>query len=239
MMNIAGKITAKNRDALGQPPATIAFIGDSVTQGCFECDYNPAVGFFGPTEPENGFAMRLGRMLHRLCPSAQINIINAGIGGDKAEGGLARFDRDVAPYHPDLVVVGYALNDAGHGPDYLPTYIASLKGIFEKSAALGAECILLTPNLMNDSVSPYLTDEVLRNTAQAFMVNNNLELYVTAARELAAAHGIPVCDVYARWRAWQAAGVNITELLANKLNHPIRELHEMTAYLLMETIFHA
>ncbi len=237
-MNIAQKITAKCNDAFANPPVTIAFIGDSVTQGCFECDYSPEAGYFGPTEPEEAFAAKLGRMLHRLCPAAQINIINAGIGGDKAEGGLARFDRDVAPFHPDLVVIGYALNDCGHGPDYLDTYRAALRGLIEKSKALGAECILLTPNLMNDRVSPYLQKESLIGTARAF-IHNHLDAYVTAARAIAAEEDVPVCDVYARWKAWQAAGVNTTELLANKLNHPLRELHDMTAYLLMETIFTA
>ncbi len=235
-MKFTEKLIARQNDQFGNPPATIAFLGDSVTQGCFECYYDPAVGFFGPCEYENSFAEHLRHFLLMLCPNAQINVINAGIGGDKATGGLARFDRDVAPYHPDLVVVGYALNDSGHGKEGLAEYKAALSGLVEKIHAMGAECILLTPNSMNDRVSPHLTDPVMKNAAAAF-IHVDLDLYVNTMREVAATYGVPVCDVYARWQAWRRAGVNVTELLSNKLNHPVRELHRFTAYLLSETIF--
>ena len=33
------------------------------------------------------------------------------------------------------------------------------------------------------------------------------------------------------------SGVDVTELLSNKLNHPIREFHYYTAIKLLETIF--
>ena len=57
-----------------------------------------------------------------------------------------------------------------------------------------------------------------------------------AAKETAAAHGVTVCDCYAKWKAMAAAGVNVTELLANKVNHPIRELTGLFAYSLLETM---
>ncbi len=238
MMQIAKKITERQFDQHGKPPVTIAFIGDSVTQGCFECDYTPEAGFFGPCEYVNGFANHLLNFLHLLCPTAQINLINAGIGGDSAPGGLARFDRDVAAFHPDLVVIGFALNDAGHGAAGLESYKAAMSGLVEKTLALGAECIVLTPNSMNDRVSPSLHNEVMQTAAASFM-NVDLDSYVETAKAVAAEHGVPVCDVYAKWKSWRAAGVNVTELLSNKLNHPVRELHHLTAMLLAETIFEA
>ncbi len=237
-MKITEKLTARQNDPMGQPPVTIAFLGDSVTQGCFECYYDESVGYFGPCEYENSFAEHLRHFLLLLCPNAQINIINAGIGGDSAPGGLGRFDRDVAPFHPDLVVVGYALNDSGHGKDGLARYKTALSGIVDKVTAIDAECILLTPNSMNDRVSPSLTDPHMRAAAAAF-VQVDLDSYVDTARAVARDHGVPVCDVYAKWQAWKRAGVNVTELLSNKLNHPVRELHRLVAYLLAETIFEA
>jgi hypothetical protein len=38
------------------------------------------------------------------------------------------------------------------------------------------------------------------------------------------------------WEAMARAGVNTTELLANKLNHPIREIHYYMAMKIIETI---
>ncbi len=237
-MHIVSKLVNRNSNPMGNPPVTIVCIGDSVTQGCFECEYSPEIGYFGSCEYEHSFAAHLRNFLLLLCPAAQINLINAGIGGDSAPGGLGRFDRDVAPFHPDLVIIGFALNDSGRGPAGIPAYKEALAGLVEKTHALGAECILLTPNAMNDRVSPYLKNETMIAAARSFM-NVDLELYVTALREVAASYDVPVCDVYAKWQTWQKAGVNVTELLANKLNHPVRDLHHMTAYLLAETIFEA
>lgn len=48
--------------------------------------------------------------------------------------------------------------------------------------------------------------------------------------------GVPVCDVYARWKSLYSYGADITELLANYINHPIREMNRLSAYLLVETM---
>ena len=50
-----------------------------------------------------------------------------------------------------------------------------------------------------------------------------------AARAVAAERGIPVCDCYARWQAMYAAGFDVTDHLANYVNHPTRELHQLFA----------
>lgn len=63
-----------------------------------------------------------------------------------------------------------------------------------------------------------------------------LDKYFEAAKETAAAHNVTVCDCYTKWKLMAAAGVNITELLANKLNHPIRELTALFAWSLLETM---
>ena len=36
-MKFARLLAAKNDDILNAPPVTAAFLGDSVTHGCFEC----------------------------------------------------------------------------------------------------------------------------------------------------------------------------------------------------------
>lgn len=48
-----------------------------------------------------------------LYPEVPVNIVNAGISGDCAEGGLKRLERDVLSYNPDLIVVCYGLNEVG------------------------------------------------------------------------------------------------------------------------------
>lgn len=67
-----------------------------------------------------------------LYPEVPVNIVNAGISGDCAEGGLKRLERDVLSYNPDLIVVCYGLNEVGKSKDGLDLYINSLWGIFTK-----------------------------------------------------------------------------------------------------------
>ena len=191
-------------------------------------------------EPSAAFGEEVKRIFGILYPKVQINIINSGISGDSAPNGLARFERDIAPFSPDLVVVGYGLNDSGAGTDGIPRYTEAMDGILGKIAAIGAEAIVLTPNMMNTDVSPHLRDELFVDLAKRFAVIQNegiLDRYAEAARETAKRRNVRVCDIYAKWKAMAAGGVNVTELLANKLNHPTRELTRMTAYSLVETMF--
>ena len=48
---------------------------------------------------------------------------------------------------------------------------------------------------------------------------------------------IKVCDVRKTWKLMKDNNVDTTELLANKLNHPVRELHYYMAIKLLEKIF--
>ncbi len=236
-MKILEKIAAKNGDIYGAKPVTIVFFGDSVTQGCFEA-YKKGERVETAFDQEQAYSVKVKKILNYLYPSAQVNIINSGISGDNAVNGSKRFARDVAPYAPDLVVVGFALNDSTRGESGKGAYAQALSEIFEKTKALGAECILLTPNMMNDRVSPHIHDEFIKGLANTFM-KVALQEYVELAKATAKAHGVPVCDVYDTWRQMQAYGVDITELLANKLNHPTREMHWLIAYQLLQTMMKA
>lgn len=70
----------------------------------------------------SAYSTHVREILNILYPSVQINIINSGISGDNAINGLTRIDRDVLSYHPDLVVVGFALNDSCVGESGLENY---------------------------------------------------------------------------------------------------------------------
>lgn len=90
---------------------TIAFLGDSVTQGCFEI-YETEQGYVETIfDKSSAYHKRLEEMPSMLYPNVPINIINAGISGDTSWGGAERLDRDVLSHNPDLVVVCFGLND--------------------------------------------------------------------------------------------------------------------------------
>ena len=239
-MKIIEKLSTKNENIYGAEPVTIAFLGDSVTHGCFECFTNEKGQIDTRFDAKSAYSTRLWEMLHTLFPSAQINVVNSGVSGDSARGGNGRFERDVKKYSPDLVVVSFGLNDAGGGDEKLPEYTENLARIFEKTNDIGAECIFLTENMMCEKVSCHLHDDKLRGYAERFSETQNsgmLKKYFDAAKDVAAAHGVRVCDIYSAWEKMSAAGVNTTELLSNRLNHPTAELHYYTAVKLLETIF--
>ncbi len=238
-MKIIEKIAKKSADIFTNPPVTIAFLGDSVTQGCFELYRTNENTLQTVFDYESSIARNLEKMLHFLYTSAQVNVINSGISGDSAVGGLSRFDRDIAPFHPDLVIVGYALNDCGGGDDGLEIYKSSLRAIFTKISELGAEAIFLTPNMMNTEVSCHIKDQSVKELAPSFAElqnNGNLDKYAEAGKKTAEENGVVVCDVYAKWKAMQRGGIDTTNLLANHLNHPVREMNKMTAGMILDAM---
>ena len=238
-MEIVKKLAAKAADNWNAPPVTIAFLGDSVTQGCFEI-YKKSDGnietFFDKNAAYHNY---LAQILAVLYPSVPINIVNAGISGSNAPHGLERLERDVISHHPDLTVVCFGLNDSCGGPEKLDLYTESLEKIFLRLKEENIEIIFLTPNMMCTGISCHLKDELEISIAQnAAKVQNDgiLDLYLDAARELCRKNNIPVCDCYAKWKKLSESGIDITELLSNKINHPTREMNRLFAYSLAETM---
>ena len=231
-------LAKKQNDLYGARPATIAFLGDSVTQGCFEL-FESGRAIDTVFENKNAYSTRVNEILHTFFPKAHINVINCGISGDNAPNGLSRMERDILPFNPDLVVVSYGLNDCGNGEAGLEKYLNALDGIFKKVKEAGAECIFMTENMMNTHVSCHVTNPRFAEIAEGAAKRQNegiLDLYFESAKKVAVENGMRVCDCYAKWKAMHAAGVNTTELLSNYINHPIRELHYLFAYSLVETM---
>jgi acyl-CoA thioesterase I len=107
---------AANRSlALGAPlPRTAARLaaGDAVRIVAIGSSSTTGLWVLSPaaTYPE---VMR--RELARLRPAARIEVINAGRVGETIGGSIARFERDVLPHGPDLVVWQLGTNDVAWG----------------------------------------------------------------------------------------------------------------------------
>lgn len=240
-MKIIEKIQKKTRDLNGKKAVTIAFLGDSVTQGCFECYKISEDAIETVFDYPSAYSTRLREILNILYPNTQINIINSGISGGNAVGGALRLERDILCYQPDLVVVSFGLNDACGGMENLQKYEDALREIFQRIKDKGCECIFMTQNYMNTALSCHISnDKLFSSLANQFLKLQNegvLKEYFRVAKTVAKEFGIPVCDMYKVWEKMDYAGVNVTELLANKLNHPIREFHYYMAIKLLETMF--
>jgi lysophospholipase L1-like esterase len=80
-----------NRLISGQPVLIIAF-GSSSTQG------------YGSSAPEFTYPNRLAAQLKRQYPSADITVVNAGVGGEDAPEMMKRLQTAVIDRKPDLVI---------------------------------------------------------------------------------------------------------------------------------------
>ena len=242
MMEILKKMAAKAENNTDLPGVTLAFLGDSVTQGCFELPERADGGFNNCHDRQHVYSAYVQQILSVLYPTVPVNIINAGVAGKDAVHGLARLERDVLSHGPDLTVVCFALNDSGNGEKGLGAYVDSLEQIFDSLRSAGSEIIFMTPNTMATHVSPLLKLPLFRELAEIFsrrQLEGGLDRYVEAAKNLCRSRSIPVCDCYAIWKKLEMSGVNTTELLANKLNHPTRQMHWMFAYELVRTMLEA
>ena len=238
-MKIVKKLAAKAVDNGAAPGVTLAFLGDSVTQGCFELLPRADTGFVNCHDRQHVYHTYLQQILAVLYPSVPVNIINAGVAGKDASHGLERLQRDVLAHNPDLTVVCFGLNDCGAEDNGISQYTEALSKIFDRLEEAGSEIIFMTPNMMATRVSPLLSEPLFQDIAEKIADRQGrgvLDRYLDSAKALCRSRGIPVCDCYEKWKLLQASGVDTTELLSNKINHPTRQMHWLFAYELVKTI---
>ena len=207
-------------------PITIVAFGDSVTHGALD---------EGEIDYDTVYWNLLRQKMNKIRNYIPINVINAGIGGLTAQDSIGRMDQQVLAHHPDLVIVCFGLNDVNGD---LQVYLDSLRTIFTKVQESGADLIFMTPNMMNTYVADDAPQRWIEYAAVAAEIQNSgkMDLYIGSAVALAKEMGVTVCDCYAKWKELSKTQ-DTTMMLANRINHPTREMHHLFADSLFETIF--
>ena len=225
-MKIAEKINLDNQGLIEHGPITIVAFGDSLTHGAVAQ---------GEINFETVYWNRLKKKINNLRNYIPVNVINAGIGGITAKRSLERMDRDVLSHNPDLIIVCFGLNDV-NGP--LEEYLDSLGEIFDRALKSGAEVIFMTPNMLNTSVAEDTPKEHFGYAKITAKMQNEgkMDLYIESAIRLANSKGVKVCDCYKKWKELSEKQ-DVTYLLANRINHPTKEMHELFAECLFNSIF--
>ena len=238
-MKIIEKIRNRAEAICEHRPPVIAFTGDSVTQGCFELYVKDGGVVETVFDSAEGYAEKLKRILGLFFPSANVTIVNTGISGNRAEIGLKRLETDVLSVNPDLTVVCFGLNDSNQKQEGIEKYINSLREIFAKLKESGSEVIFMTPNMSTDRVDFSIKEKEIQAAADrvATTVNEGwLDKYIEEAKAVCREENVPVCDCYGMWKNLHKNGVDITSMLSNKINHPVKEMHWMFAYELVKTM---
>jgi lysophospholipase L1-like esterase len=115
-------------------------------------------------------------------------IINAGIGGQKAEDLIARFDKDVIQKKPALVTIDIGINDVWHrvkephSDEVLKNYRANVTRMVETAQAAGIRVLLCTPTLIEENANSE--------------GNRRLAMYCDAVRQIAAEKNCLLADLH-------------------------------------------
>lgn len=148
--------------------------------------------------------------LKEKYPYAVINVIVTAIGGENSLKGQKRFETEVLPHRPDVLLIDYALNDRFSD-------LGLVKEAWEKmvKAALekGIKVILLTP-------SP---DQRIDISA----IDNPLQTHVEHIRNLAAKYQIGLADPYLPFQNIVRQGD--LKAYMSHVNHPNKQGHEVIA----------
>jgi acyl-CoA thioesterase-1 len=150
------------------------------------------------------FWQRWVRDLRANHPHARITAHNGATGGDTTTQGLQRLDEKVLRLKPDLVLVGFGMNDHNRGSIALPRFRRQLREIVKRIRATGAEVILYPA---------FPPNPLWLHSA------HRMERYAAATRDVAGATDCAFANVFAFWQHI-ATRKRPEDLLANNINHP-------------------
>jgi len=152
----------------------IVFFGDSITQGGV-----------GP----KGYVTVVKNTLAEKHKDLGIEVIGAGISGNKVPNLQSRLEKDVLAKKPTLVVIYIGINDVWHGETdpakgtTTEKFEAGLTEIVGKIKAAGARVVLCTPSVIGEK------------KAGANKLDAKLDEYSNITRKVAKATGSDLCDL--------------------------------------------
>jgi len=153
----------------------IVFLGDSITQG--------------GNEHAKGYVVLIRKALQEKFSKDGIEVIGAGVSGNKVPDLQRRLERDVLSRKPTVVVIYIGINDVWHGEKdpargtSKEKYDAGLEDIIGRIIAAGGRVLLCTPSVIGEK-----TDGSNRN-------DTRLDEYADISRAVAKKLKVPVCDL--------------------------------------------
>jgi len=152
----------------------IVAMGDSITQ-------------------QGGYLKMVDQVLAEQYPDLQLpKIKGVGIGGQKAEDMVKRFEKDVVAKKPAVVTISVGINDVwhrlkdAHSDEVLAKYKENVTKMVDLAQAANIKVIIIAPTVIQED----LTNEG----------NKRLLMYVDAEREIAKAKNCTLIDLHQMFR---------------------------------------
>lgn len=156
----------------GDRPERLIFLGDSITQA--------------GARPQ-GYISLFRNAMKKEHPNLDLEVIGAGISGNKVPDLQRRLQRDVLDKEPTVVVIYIGINDVWHSQSGRGTskkdYRAGLQDIISKIQSAGGRVVVCTPSVIGEK-----TDGT--NSLDAM-----LEEYSEISRQVAGQTGCQVIDL--------------------------------------------
>lgn len=129
------RIKACMKKAEAGEPVKVGFLGGSITQGSLS------------STPETCYAYLVYKWWKEKFPQAQIEYINAGIGGTTSQFGVSRVEQHLLQKKPDFILIEFAVND-DNNEFFRETY----EGLIRKTYGdASAPAVLLMNNVRYDN----------------------------------------------------------------------------------------
>ncbi len=176
----------------GYPVKIVAF-GDSITAGG------------EATRPGLIFWQHWADDLQRKYPKAKITIVNGATGGDNTVMGLERLKAKVIAEKPDLVLVGFGMNDHNKNGVPIPQYEQNLDR--------------MVVDIRRESAADIIMFSTFPPNPKWRFGSSHMQDYAAATETVARRSKCAFVDIYNNWQTI-AARKKPEDLLGNNINHP-------------------
>ena len=152
----------------------IVFLGDSITQG---------------GEGKSGYITVFRKALEDHHKDLGIEVVNAGISGNRVPDLQKRLQKDVLDKKPTIVVIYIGINDVWHGEKDAAKgtspekFEEGLKEVIKKITDAGARVVLCTPSVIGEKADG------------GNPLDKKLDEYADISRKVAKELKLPVCDL--------------------------------------------
>ena len=158
--------------------------------------------------------------------SGPVEVLNKGLGGQTAQQGLGRFDRDVLDCKPQWLILYFGINDALNQNVPLDGFVDAMQEMIDRARSGGVKhVILVTPNPF---IETYLIERHPEH-AEAKGMNGHLEKYEVAIRQMAQKNKLPIVDLKKMVLDNGGATEKKASLIRNPFNSNARDGIHLTA----------